>query len=348
MHRRTWLTLAASSSASLLLGGCADAGPAIGDLPLEHPHWKLRALLMLPNTASADGTKPIAEERADFDRALEQIAFAVEDPEEVGTVRDVQVPTANGAVPVRVYAPLGATAPLPVIVHFHGGAFRFGGLDSHDRACRALCNRAQCVVVAVDYRLAPEAPFPAAFDDCYAVTAWAAEHATEIGGIPGTVALYGDSAGGNLAAAVALQARDLGTPRVAAQVLIYPVTTMTFDQPSVTQFAKGYILERPMMDAMLRDYLPNEADRRHPLASPLLATDLRGLPPALVITAGFDPLRDQGMAYAKAMQRAGVAVELRNYRGMVHAFVAFSALLAEARDARDHGAAFVRRAFARA
>jgi acetyl esterase len=345
MQRRDWLTLGAAGAASVLLGGCGGDAVDLGDTPLAKPHWRVRALLALGEPLDATRTLTPAQQRADFDERIRKASFAVEDPEEVASTSDMRAPTDAGEVPVRIYTPMGASGPRPVIVHFHGGAFVVGGLFSHDTACRALCNRAQAIVVAVDYRLAPEAPFPAGLDDCYAVTQWASTHAAEFGGIPGAVALYGDSAGGCLAAGVTLLARERQGPPIAAQVLVYPVTTLQMDQPSVQQFATGYFLEKSILDAMVLAYAPNPADVLDPHASPLLAADLRGLPPAMIITAGFDPLRDQGVAYATALRRAGVRVEHRNYRGMIHGFALMTALLPDARDARDRSAAFVRAAF---
>lgn len=257
--------------------------------------------------------------------------------EDVETVTDV---TADG-VPIRIYAPAGEK-PMPVLVFYHGGGWVIGNLDSHDAVCRQLANRAGCVVVSVDYRLAPENPFPAAVDDAYAAAAWAAENAGAYGGDGSRLAVGGDSAGGNLTAIVAQLARDRGGPALAFQLLIYPAVNATDDSPSMTENADGYFLTRVLIDWFVAHYNPD--DLRNPLMSPALATDLSGLPPALVITAEFDPLRDQGAAYAKQLADAGVPAEHLNYDGMIHGFYQMPGLLGAARDAIAKSAASLRTA----
>jgi acetyl esterase len=258
--------------------------------------------------------------------------------EEVETVTDV---SADG-IPVRFYTPAGEK-PLPVLVFFHGGGWVIGNLDSHDAVCRQLANRAGCVVVSVDYRLAPENPFPAAVDDAYAATAWIARNASAYGGDGSRLAVGGDSAGGNLTAVVTQLARDRGGPAIRFQLLIYPAVDATDDSPSMTENADGYFLTRALIDWFMAHY--NADDRRNPLMSPALATDLSGLPPALVITAEYDPLRDQGAAYAKKLADAGVQVEHVDYAGMIHAFYQMPGLLGAARDAIAKSAAALRAAF---
>ncbi len=241
------------------------------------------------------------------------------DGPDVGGVEDRTVPGYDGGpeVPVRLYRPEGE-GPFPTVVFYHGGGFVIGDLESHDIACRYLAAETDSIVVAVDYRLAPEHPFPAAAEDCYGATVWAADTA-ELDG-DGNLAVMGDSAGGNLAAAVSLMARDLDGPDIDRQVLVYPATSRSDDWPSMEQFGEGYFLQAEDMDWFHDSYIPDEVHEANPYANPLEANDLSGLPPATVITAGFDPLRDQGAAYAEALEAAGVDVEYRNYEEMIHGF----------------------------
>jgi acetyl esterase len=214
---------------------------------------------------------------------------------------------------------------LPAVMFFHGGGFVLCGLDSHDRECRSLANQSGCAVIAVDYRLAPEHRYPAAAEDAYAATRYVAEHADQFGIDASRIAVCGDSAGGNLAAVVALMAHDRGGPSLRYQLLIYPLTDFTDDSPSMREF-NGVFLSVEMMDWFADSYVPN-ADRRQPYASPLLAPDLRGLPPAFVITAECDMVRDQGEAYARKLQAAGVPVETKRYEGMIHPFFSLGGIV---------------------
>jgi acetyl esterase len=227
-------------------------------------------------------------------------------PEPVARVEERTIPGPAGAIPVRIYTPEG-TGPFPVLVFFHGGGWVICTLDTHDGLCRALANGAGCVVVSVDYRLAPEHTFPAAPEDCFAATQWVAAHAGELQGDRARLAVGGDSAGGNLTAVVAQMARERGGPALAFQLLIYPAVDLRPDAgyASMQENALGYFLDKPSMDWFAGHYLRGEADRTHVLASPMLAADLRGLPPALVTTAEFDPLRDEGEAYARRLVEAG-------------------------------------------
>jgi acetyl esterase len=254
------------------------------------------------------------------------------DGPDVSEVEDRTVPGYDGGpdVPVRIYRPEGE-GPFPTVVFYHGGGFVIGDLESHDITCRYLANETGSVVVAVDYRLAPEHPFPAAVEDCYAATVWAAG-AEDLDG-DGNLAVMGDSAGGNLAAAVSLMARDLDGPDIDRQVLVYPATSRSDDWPSMTEFGEGYFLQAEDMDWFHDSYIPNEVHEANPYANPLEAANLSGLPPATVITAGFDPLRDQGAAYAEALAEAGVGVEYRNYEEMIHGFFTMLEGMAELDDA---------------
>ena len=242
-------------------------------------------------------------------------------PEPVAKVEDLLIPGPAGQIPVRVYAPQGSR-PFPVLVFFHGGGFAIGSIEGYDELCREVTNAAGCIVVSVDYRLAPEHKFPAAVDDCYTATKWVAENANAIGGDPTRIAVGGDSAGGNLAAVVALMARDRGKPPLVYQLLVYPCTNFAvFDTPSHRENAEGYFLTKDDMVWFMNLYLRSEADAHNPYASPLRAHDFRGLPPALVVTAEFDPLRDEGEAYAARLREAGVPVVCTRYNGMIHGFL---------------------------
>ena len=236
---------------------------------------------------------------------------------EVAKVEDRTIPSSGSQVPVRIYTPEG-TGPFPVLAWFHGGGWVLGNLDSSDATARHLAVEAGCVVVSVDYRLAPEAKFPLPFDDCYAATEWIAQNAASINADPNKIAVGGDSAGGNLAAAVALKARDQGGPSLALQLLVYPVTARDFNTGSYRQNADGYSLTTDAMKWFWDHYLSNDADSANPYAAPAAANDLNGLPPALVITAEFDPLRDEGAMYAEAMAKAGVHVRHLPCPGQIH------------------------------
>jgi acetyl esterase len=252
----------------------------------------------------------------------------------IASVIDRKIPGPGIDIPVRLYTPEG-NGPFPILMFFHGGGFVIGDLETHDAVCRELCAGSQAVVVAVDYRLAPEHPFPAAPDDCMAATRWAAANAAEINGDAQRMAVSGDSAGGNLAAVVAQQSVQEG-PMLCAQLLIYPATCADgTETPSMVENASGYLLERSDMDWFLGHYLPNESDRSIPRSSPIHNTNLAGLAPALVITAEYDPLRDEGEAYARAMQAAGVDVEISRYDGAIHAFYSFFPILEQGRAAID-------------
>jgi acetyl esterase len=231
-------------------------------------------------------------------------AAAAGPPEEMARVENLEVPGPAGPIPVRVYVPEG-DGPFPVLVYFHGGGWVIGNLDSHDVALRALANRAGTVVASVDYRLAPEHPFPAAPEDCYAATVWAATEIGAFGGDPARLAVGGDSAGGNLAAVVSQMARDRGGPAIVYQLLVYPCVDASMSSASFAENGDGYLLTKGWMDWFYGHYLTSPTDADNPLVSPSRAESLAGLPPALVITAEFDPLRDEGEAYAAALRAAG-------------------------------------------
>jgi len=240
-------------------------------------------------------------------------------PPAVGAVVNRTVPGPGGDIPVRIYTPFGV-GPFPLTVYFHGGGFVLGNLDSHDHVCRHQCLAADCVVIAVDYRLAPEHKFPAAPDDCLAVTRWAADHAAEINIDKRRIALSGDSAGGNLVAVTALRIRDEGGPKICGQLMNCPVTDFSMSQPSYRDNGTGYFLEMDTMRWFERHYIGNAADKNHPHAAPIYAKSFAGLPPAYVLTAEYDPLRDEGEQYADKLAAAGVPVVKKRYSDMIHAF----------------------------
>ena len=279
-------------------------------------------------------------------KAFRELAVRDAETVELASVEDRTIPGPVGTIPVRIYTPEGGTRPLPLLVYFHGGGFVLCDLETHDPLCRALAKRAGCVLVSVDYRLAPEARFPAAPEDCFAATRWAAESAKGLGADPARVAVAGDSAGGNLAAVVSLLARARGGPALVHQLLIYPVTDWAFDTPSHRENAEGYLLTRDMMGWFRSHYFAKPGDATDPLAAPLRAPDLRGLPPATVLTVEFDPLRDEGEAYADRLGQAGVPTRLRRYDGMFHGFFAMTARIDRAREAVDDAARALREAFA--
>ena len=265
--------------------------------------------------------------------------------QEVKAVEEHHVPVAGGAIGVRLYRP-SDTRPLPALVFYHGGGWVIGDLYTHDGICRAIANAAGCVVASVDYRLAPERKYPAAFEDSYAALTWLAGHAPTLGVDSARLAVGGDSAGGNLAAAVALAVRDRRGPRLVLQLLIYPATAHSFDTVSYRENGEGYMLTREGMKWFWNHYLARPEDGRQPYASPLLAKDLGGLAPALVITAEYDPLRDEGEAYAKRLAEAGVPVTNTRYPGLVHGFIRMINVLDPAKRALDEVAAALRKAFA--
>lgn len=274
-------------------------------------------------------------------------AHALGPPERMAEVEDRVVPGPGGRIPIRVYTPQ-VTGPSPVLVYFHGGGWVLGSILTHDATCREIANAAGCTVVSVEYRLAPEHKYPAAVDDAYAATQWVFENADQIGADPHRVAVGGDSAGGNLAAAVCLMARDRASFLPVLQVLIYPIVNYDLNTPSYRENGEGYFLTRETMEWFWECYLRVEEDGRQPYASPLRAESFAGLPAALVITAEYDPLRDEGEAYAARLRDAGVPVTLTRYEGMIHAFFRRTAEFDKASAAMQEVSNALKRAFARA
>ena len=288
--------------------------------------------------AAQQGVDPVAAARAGIGDmfthanapAVRAVDRAIPGPEQPPAQRGTEP---GGEIPVRIYTPDGGGEPLPVLVLFHGGGFIAGSPDSHDGGTRELCAQARAIVVSVDYRLAPEHKFPAAAEDCYAALLWAAEHAAELGGDPTRLAVTGDSAGGNLAAAVALMNRDRGGPSLALQVLVYPVIDPACASPSAVANGEGYLLTTASMRWMWSLYVNGVDDYANPYSAPIAAASLAGLPPALVITAEFDPLRDEGEAYGRALEAAGVPVTIIRYDGMIHGFASCFDITPRAKEA---------------
>jgi acetyl esterase len=269
------------------------------------------------------------------------------DAEPVAEVRPLAATGPNGPIPLRFYRGNGVDTgrPQPALVYFHGGGWVIGDLESHDQLCRALANAIPAIVVAVDYRLAPEHKFPAAVEDAIAATRWIADNAKGLSIDAGRLAVGGDSAGGNLAAVVSLDARDRGGPRLVHQVLIYPGTDMRMSWPSLERHAQQLPLTRAGMHWFVGHYLRSDADKLDWRASPLIAASLERLPPALVITASFDPLCDEGEAYAQALRKAKVAVTLQRFEGQIHGFVSMGRIIADSGRAVASAAAALRGSF---
>jgi acetyl esterase len=246
---------------------------------------------------------------------------------------DRRIPGPAGEIPVRVYRQRAAapSAKLPLLVYFHGGGWVIGDIETHHTMCQRLCEAGQLVVVSVDYRLAPEHRFPACVDDCWAATVWSAANAAALGADGSKVAVGGDSAGGNLAAVVALMARDRGGVQIGFQLLLYPAVDALANTGSLARNADGYLLTRDAMVWFYDHYIPNAADRSDWRASPLRARSFAGLPPAMIVTAGFDPLLDEGCAYAERLAHDGVTVEYVEFGSMIHGFLGMPGVLPQAR-----------------
>ncbi|MCX4744834.1 alpha/beta hydrolase [Kitasatospora sp. NBC_01287] len=275
---------------------------------------------------------------------LADIRAAAGDPEPVAEVIELTIPGPAGPLPARAYRAAGGGAQ-PVLLYLFGGGWTLGTIDTSDAICRALTNAVGCTTVAVGYRLAPEHPFPAALEDCWTTARWLADHAAELGGDPHRLAIGGDSAGGNLAAAVTLLAKERSGPALSHQLLVYPNTDQFADTPSRRENTDPLLFNHRSVAWYWSHYLADPEDGRNPLASPLLAKDLAELPPATVITAEYDPLRDEGEQYAERLREAGVPVQATRYPGMVHGFFAMSGVLDGGRAAIAHAAQRLREAF---
>ena len=298
-------------------------------MPL-HPQVKT----ILDGLAAAGGP-PMSHLSPDDARAAYRLLGGLDQPEEVARMDDRAIPGPEGDVPVRVYTPQEALGTRPgLLLWLHGGGWVIGDLETADATCRALANRSGAVVVSVDYRLAPEHPAPAALEDCQAALIWVAENAELLGATSDRIAVGGDSAGGNLAALLCQRVRDEFGPEIDFQLLVYPVTDLTLGHPSMDENAEGYFLTRDSMQWFVAHYL-GDGDPTDPAVSPLHTTSCAGLPPALVITAEFDPLRDEGEAYARRLAEAGVAVEAVRFDGQIHGFFGMASILDDGRAALD-------------
>jgi acetyl esterase len=306
-------------------------------------------IIDLIRRAEEAGVRPVYELSPRDARAqMEQMSkIRDRDLTEVGHVEDRIIPGPGGDLPVRIYSPPGgADGALPALMFFHGGGHVVGSLDTHDLVARNLCAGGGCRVFSVDYRMGPEHRFPAAPEDCFAATCWVAANAEQLGVDSSRIAVSGDSAGGNLAAVVAIMARDAGGPALCFQLLIYPVTDYGLDTPSYTTWAEGAGILTARGMAWFRDhYLSRPEDRLDWRAAPLQAPDFSGLPPALVITAECDVLHDEGVLYARALSEAGVTVEHRDYPGMMHGFFSFAPVIDDGAAAQEFSAARLRTVF---
>ena len=309
-------------------------------MPLDAAVAALLEQMNDPNAPTISQMTP-AEARAGF----AQLAALQGAPEQVASVEDRRVPGLGGEIPVRIYKPSNA-ANLPVLVYFHGGGWVLMDVETHDPLCRALANAAGCAVVSVDYRLAPEAKYPAASDDCYAATKWVADHAAELGVDASRIAIGGDSAGGHLTAVVAQMARDRGGPALVFQLLHCPVTNFDYSTASYRDNADGYMLTRESMEWFWNHYLERPEQGSEPTASPLRG-DTSNLPPALVQTGEYDPLRDEGAAYAAKLKASGVPVTYHNYEGITHDSFLFFGVVPAGRRNIDEAAEHLKKAFAK-
>ena len=295
---------------------------------------------------AAVGAPPMAEATPEEARAAIAMMMALGgQPEERAATEDRTVPGPGGPVPVRIYRPKG-DGPHPAVVYFHGGGFVIGSVETHDGVCHQLATRVPAVVVSVEYRLAPEHRFPAAVEDCFAAAKWVSAHAAELGADAGRLAVAGDSAGGNLSAVVSMRARDAGGPPIAFQLLVYPATDLTRSSASHTENGEGYLLTSALMEWFTAHYMGTGGDLRHRDASPLFVEDLSELPPAVVITAEFDPLRDEGESYASRLRQAGVEARASRYDGMIHGFFGMDAVFDASRKAMDEAVAALRKGLA--
>jgi acetyl esterase/lipase len=312
----------------------------------------IHALLRLAELARSESfTEGAGVEEARAHRRLEAEIVAERPPPPMARVEAIEIPGSAGPIRARLYAPFpqaaptpssSAPSPPPLLVYYHGGGWVIGDLDTHDGPCRFLAAHSGAGVLSIDYRRAPEHPFPAAAEDAYAAYAWAGANADRLGCDPARIAVGGDSAGANLAAAVCLMAREAELPPPAMQLLIYPVTDVTQEMPSRRTFGAGFLLTREDMDFFEDRYLPPGADRTDPRVSVLQADDLSDLPAAYIATAGFDPLRDEGEAYARQLREAGVQVALRRHPDLVHTFANLTAICPSARTAMTEAAGALR------
>ncbi|HEY4124921.1 MAG TPA: alpha/beta hydrolase [Rhizomicrobium sp.] len=265
----------------------------------------------------------------------------------IGKVTNIAIPATHGEIAARSYAPVAASSePLPTLVYFHGGGWVIGSIETHDGLCRMIANGSGCRVISIEYGLAPENKFPGPVEDAMTAVEWIEKNAAQLGVDANRLAVGGDSAGGNLAAVIAQIAKAKGGPKIAFQMLLFPVTQIGDETTSLREYAEGYFLERKTLDWFYAHYLPADADKKSPRISPLHAEDVTGLPPAYVMLGGFDPLHDEGLAYAEKLRAAGVRVTVADYPEMVHVFIYLQAVLPQAAEALNAAAKALKTALA--
>ncbi len=307
-------------------------------MPLDEDVKQLLAVM------APEGSPELHELGVETAREAMGAAFETAEPEDVARVENRTFPGPDGDVGLRIYWPAG-DGPHPALVFFHGGGWVLCSLDTHDGPCRSLTNQAGCVVVSVDYRLAPEDKFPKGLQDCEAAVRWTAENAADLGVDAERIAIGGDSAGGNLAAAVAIANRENEGPFLCHQLLVYPVVDSRRNTPSYQQNAQGYFLSATAMKWFWEQYLNDDSEGENQLASPIRADDLTDLPPATVITAEFDPLRDEGEAYAEQLSAAGVPVDAKRWDGIIHGFFGMGDMLPKGKEAIAYASKRLRESF---
>jgi len=349
VSRREFVMLAGAGSAALALGIPLSTREAEA---ASAPDVQMKAVLDQLAAFKAPPIEQLSPENARNNPTATDAVVAVlakqgrPAVEMVGDISHQLIPGPGGDLLARIYRPPGP-GPFPVLVYFHGGGWVIANLDTYDSSCRALTKAANCMVVSVAYRLAPEHKFPAAAEDAYAATQWVMTNAAQLKGDPRRVAVGGESAGGNLAAVTCLMARDRKGKMPVHQMLIYPVTNYAFNTPSYQENANAKPLNKAAMQWFWGHYLNNPADGNNPYASPLRAESLRGLPPATLITADIDPLRSDGQAYAQRLREAGVAVRATNYTGVTHEFFGMGSVVNKAKQAVSEAASGLRSGFGR-
>ncbi len=306
-----------------------------------HPQARVFLERLAEMNRPAIETMPLSEARALFEETFTRLGGR---PVDVGAVRDVEAPGPRGPIPIRIYTPEGPMRIRPLFVYYHGGGYVCGSRDSYDAVCRLLTRESACVLASVDYRLAPEHPAPEPFEDCWAALEWIVAHAAELGADASRLAIGGDSAGGGLAASVAVKARDVGAPRMSHQMLVYPAVTSDDGSASFAEYGEGHFLTHDRIEFYERCHVPRAELRENPYVKAMSAQTLRGVAPATIILAECDPLHDMGVAYAERLRADGVPVDLKVYAGMIHAFFSFLDIFDDGRAAVTYAGRAVRKA----